>query len=125
MYCFTYYLNFVSTLYSSGYFEYVLLIVFVIFLLEFILYASVSFLHQQGPLFNHFTLNVETERTSARRKCSLNIYCDITQTIPASGLSSSARVLLRRVTPVTTVHSEGNKNNFHSTCLAGRRETLD
>jgi hypothetical protein len=36
MYCFTYYLNFVSTLYLSGYFEYVLLIVFVIFLLQFI-----------------------------------------------------------------------------------------
>jgi hypothetical protein len=36
---FTYYLNFLSTLYSSGYFEYMLLIVFVIFLLEFVSYA--------------------------------------------------------------------------------------
>jgi hypothetical protein len=43
MYWFTYYLNFVSTVYSSGYSEYVLLIVFVVLLLQFIQYAFVSF----------------------------------------------------------------------------------
>jgi hypothetical protein len=36
-------LKLVFILYTSGYFEYVLLIVFVIYLLEFILYAFVSF----------------------------------------------------------------------------------